>query len=78
MFFQLLKLKKEITNVSISFNDGKQDLELPSITFCPHAQSWRFTQKVENRTFEEYMEQVLNVSDFFYSAYQEVYLSGIR
>ena len=34
-FFQFLKYKKEITNISISYNDGKQDLDLPSITFCP-------------------------------------------
>ena len=60
-FFQFLKYKKEITNISISYNDGKQDLELPSITFCPH-----FMQtKQDNITFEEYMKHVPNVSEFF-------------
>ena len=61
-FFQFLKYKKEIANISISYNDGEQDLELPSITLCPLI--WE--NKQENMTFEEYMmENVLNVSDFF-------------
>ena len=73
-FFQFLKLKNEITNVSISYNDGKQDLELPSMTFCPRY--WEKKQK--NRTFDEYMEDVLNVTDFFEVAYQSVYLSSYK
>ena len=60
-FFQFLKYKKEITNVSISYNHGKKDLELPSITFCPDFWQW----KQENITFEEYMKHVPNVSEFF-------------
>ena len=60
-FFQFLKYKKEITNISISYNDDKQDLELPSITFCPDFWQW----KQENITFEEYMKHVPNVSEFF-------------
>ena len=60
-FFQFLKYKKEITNISISYNDGKQDLELPSITFCPDFWQW----KQENITFEGYMKHVPNVSEFF-------------
>ena len=60
-FFQFLKYEKEITNISISYNDGKQNLELPSITFCPN-----FGQlKQENMTFEQYMKHVPNVSEFF-------------
>ncbi len=72
-FVQFLKLKKETTNVGISYNDGKQDLELPSMTFCP-----RFYQKQENMTFEDYMEHSLNVSDFFQYSGQNTYSPGYR
>ena len=65
-FVQFLKLKKETTNVGISYNDGKQDLELPSITFCPDfGQNLGQISKQENITFEEYMKHVPNVSEFF-------------
>ena len=67
--------KKEITNVSISYNDGKQDLELPSITICPY---YVKIEQNKNTTFEEYMEHGLNVTDFFESAMQYVYLPGGR
>ena len=67
-FVQFLKLKKETTNVGISYNDGKQDLELPSITFCPNF----LLSKQENITFEEYMKQELNISDFF--VYGAIYM----
>ena len=60
-FFQFLKYEKEITNISISYKHGKQDLELPSITFCPDFWQW----KQENITFEEYMKHVPNVLEFF-------------
>ena len=69
-FVQFLKLKKETTNVGISYNDGKQVLEFPSITFCPVI--WKDTP--DNFTFEEYMEHALQFSDFFESAYQDTYL----
>ena len=70
-FFQFLKYKKEIANISISYNNGEQDLELPSITLCPEI--WE--NKQENMTFEEYMmENVLKVSDFFEDASQSTYL----
>ena len=69
-FVQFLKLKKETTNVGISYNDGKQDLEFPSITFCPVI--WK--NRPENFTFEEFMEHALNFSDFFESAFQDTYL----
>ena len=72
-FLQFLKMKKEITNVSISYIDGKQNLDLPSITFCP----W-FDVNQENSTFEEYMKHVLNVSDFFNTTEQEIYLPSYR
>ena len=71
--FQFIKLKKETTNVSISYNDGKQELELPSITVCPD-----IYRNQENVTFEEYMEHALNVSDFFEEVYQGVFLPGER
>ena len=73
-FVQFLKLKKETTNVGISYNDGKQDLEFPSITFCPVI--WK--NRPENFTFEEFMEHALNFSDFFESAFQDTYLPGGR
>ena len=72
-FFQFLKLKKEITNVSNSYNDGKQDLELPSMTFCPFGNA-----KEGNMTFDNYMEHILNVSDFFDVSSQEVHLPGFK
>ena len=74
-FFQFLKLKEEITNVSISYNDGKQDLELPSMTFCPFGNE---RTKQGNMTFDDYMEHVLNVSDFFDFSRQEVHLPGYK
>ena len=70
-FFQFLKYKKEIANISISYNDGEQDLELPSITLCPFIEE----NNQENMTFEEYMmKNVLNVSDFFEEASQYTHL----
>ena len=71
-FFQFLKYKKEITNISISYNDGKQDLELPSITFCPDLG----LSKQENITFEEYMKHIPNVSDFFVKG--DIYITDKR
>ena len=50
-YFQFLKYNKELANVSISYNDGKQDLELPSMTFCPFGNA-----KEGNMTFDNYME----------------------
>ena len=79
-YFQFLKYNKEIANVSISYNDGKQDLELPSITFCPYGLS-PDVQKHENMTCEEYMKHIVNVSDFFTLTSnvsgQSVYLPGL-
>ena len=74
-FFQFLKLEEEIANVSISYNDDKRDLELPSITFCP-----QFHMIQENMTFQEYMEHVLlNASDFFeLDSNQGIFLPGER
>ena len=74
-FFQYLKYKKEITNVSISYNDGKKDLELPSITFCPFGAG---INKQENFSFKNYMEHAPNVSDFFEMAFETVYLPDRR
>ena len=74
-FFQYLKYKKEITNVSISYNDGKKDLELPSITFCPFGFG---INKQEKFSFENYMENVPNISDFFETAFKTVYLPDRR
>ena len=73
-FVQFLKLKKETTNVGISYNDGKQDLEFPSITFCPVI--WK--NRPENVTFEDYMKHALNFSNFFESAWQNTYMPGGR
>ena len=75
-FSQFLKLKEEITNVSISPNDGKQGLELPSITLCPILNKNQFVQ--DNMTFQEYLKHVLNVSDFFEGVWQIMYLPGVR
>ena len=74
-FFQYLKYKKEIKNVSISYNHGKKDLELPSITFCPFGAG---INKQENFSFENYMENVPNISDFFEMAFETVYLPDKR
>ena len=76
-YFQFLKYKREIANVSISYNDAKHDLELPSITFCPFNPAPDVDRKYENMTFDEYMEYVLNVSDFFNLTAQSVYLPGL-
>ena len=70
-FLQLMKYMEENTNISSSYDDEKGYLELPSVTFCP-----RIPNIQENRTFEEYMEGVLNVTDFFKSAEQKVFLPG--
>ena len=79
-YFQFLKYNKELANVSISYNDGNQDLELPSLTFCPFGESPN-VQKHVNMTFEDYMEHILNVSDFFTltanASGQSVYLPGL-
>ena len=73
-FSQFLKLKKEITNTSISPNDDMQGLELPSLTLCP---IYQLDQ--DNMTFQDYyLEHVLNVSDFFEGVWQKVYLPGVR
>ena len=74
-FLQLMKYREENTNISISYDDDKGYLELPSFTFCPYP--WRKDFQ-ENRTFEEHMEGVLNVTDFFVSAKQSVFLPGKR
>ena len=71
-FFQFLKYEKEITNISISYNDGKQDLDLPSITFCPYF--WQLEQ--ENITFELYMKDIPYVSEFFVKG--DIYVADKR
>ena len=73
-FLQWMKYMEENTNISSSYDDDKGYLELPSFTFCPHF--WRKDMIQENRTFEEYMEGVLNVTDFFDDASQYVFLPG--
>ena len=75
-FLQLMKYMEENTNISSSYDDDKGYLELPSFTFCPNY--WRKDMIQENRTFEEYMEVVLNVTDFFDYAGQFVFLPGKR
>ena len=73
-FLQLMKYKEENTNISISYDEDKGDLELPSMTVCPlHSGN---DLKQDNMTFEEYMKGVLNVTDFFQSAKQSVFLPG--
>ena len=73
-FLQLMKYMEENTNISSSYDDNKGYLELPSFTFCPKYRRKDMIQ--ENRTFEEYMEDVLNVTDFFDDAVQFVFLPG--
>ena len=73
-FLQLMKYMEENTNISSSYDDDKGYLELPSLTFCPIY--WRKDMIQENRTFEEYMEGVLNVTDIFDYAVQYVFLPG--
>ena len=76
-FLQLMKYREEDTNISISYDGDKGDLELPSMTFCPADHGGIFEDmKQENRNFEEYMKGVPNVSDFFDSAGQYVFLPG--
>ena len=70
---QFIKYQKEITNVSISYEEHEH-LELPSMTICPRY--GRNYKKQENMTFEEYMEGVLNISEVFDSAGQHTYLPG--
>ena len=73
-FLQVMKYKEENTNISISYDEDKGDLELPSMTFCPVYKGKNMKQ--ENMTFEEFMKGVLNVTDFFQSANQSVFLPG--
>ena len=73
-FLQLMKYVEENTNISTSYEEDKGDLELPSLTFCPNYKAKDMKQ--ENRTFDEYMKGVLNVTDFFKSAEQKVFLPG--
>ena len=74
-FLQWMKYMEENTNISSSYDDDKGYLELPSFTFCPNP--WEYLPKgQENRTFEEYMEGVLNFTDFFDYAWQYVFLPG--
>ena len=73
-FLQLMKYIEENTNISTSYEEDKGDLELPSVTFCPQYKGKDMKQ--ENRTFDEYMKGVLNVTDFFDSAEQYVFLPG--
>ena len=54
---------------------SKGYLELPSFTFCPNPLGY-LPKSQENRTFEEYMEDVLTVTDFFDNARQSVFLPG--
>ena len=70
-FLQLVKYREENTNINISYDVDKDGLELPSFTFCPSIPNIQ-----ENRTFEEYMEGVLNGTDFFDNAVQYVFLPG--
>ena len=74
-FLQLMKYREETTNISVSHDDYKGDLELPSMTFCPR---YRGEDSIiqENRTFDDYMEGVRNVTDFFDYANQRVFLPG--
>ena len=72
-FLQLMKYMEENTNISSSYDDDKGYLELPSFTICP---MYTNDKKQENRNFEEYMEGVLNVTDFFDEAGQYVFLPG--
>ena len=73
-FLQLMKYKEENTNISISYDEDKGNLELPSMTFCPKYKGKDMKQ--ENMTFEEFMKGVLNVTDFFDYAVQRVFLPG--
>ena len=73
-FIQLLKYQKEITNVSILYEE--QDIELPSVTICPRYDG--YYEKQGNITFEEYMKGVLNISEVFDFAEQLTYLPGKR
>ena len=74
-FLQLMKYMEENTNISSSYDDDKGYLELPSFTFCPNPLGY-LPKSQENRTFEEYMEDVMNVTDFFDYAVQYVFLPG--
>ena len=73
-FLQLVKYREENTNINISYDVDKDGLELPSFTFCPNYKGKDVNQ--DNTTFEEYMKGVLNVTDFFVTAEQYVYLPG--
>ena len=62
-FSQWSKLQKETTKISVSYIDRK--LVLPSMTFCPDGYSLGGDDYNMNMTFEEYMDGVPNVSDYF-------------
>ena len=75
---QLKKYLRVNTTVSISYDD-EHDLVLPSISICPeYLEGWEDNKTMqENMTFEDwYMENVLNASDFFDHAAQDIFNAG--
>ena len=70
---QWMKFSEEKTNVSVS-NVERGDFDLPSMTICP--EYWGENPPQGNITFQEFMEGVLDESNFFLYAEQNIYLPG--
>ena len=67
-----MKFSEENTNISISYSE--RDFHLPSMTICP--EYWGENSQQENITFQEFMEGVLDESEFFLYAHQHILLPG--
>ena len=71
-FMQWKKYSEEHTSVSISYIE--KDMELPSLTICPHILE---DEKEGNSTLKMYnTEEVLEVSDFYLAAFQNIFWPG--
>ena len=71
-FIQWMKFTEENTNISISYVE--RDVELPSMTFCPFKDSHI---QQGNITFATYMKEgILQASEFFSKANQQIYMPG--
>ena len=68
-----MKFSEENTNISVSYVE--RDFHLPSMTICPEY-SDENPQQGRNITFQEFMEGVLDESDFFLHAVQHILLPG--
>ena len=70
---QWMKFSEEKTNISVSYVE-RGNFDLPSMTICP--EYWGENPQQGNITFQEFMNGVLDESNFFLYADQYVSLPG--